>query len=173
MLLKSNGQTIAVLKVPFIWPTGDYSFDVSTGGSNLFGMRGDFFGGPEFVHPFGDGKKFLCIYDNDTAMLAFVVDFTGSVPNTSISEWWPQDGYCRGCLVRESTNVAFTTSGDIRMPALSEVREISDELKKMPRKQFLAESLPSLDLGFYRYYLPKDWILRQLDTNRTSVWPTR
>ena len=78
VLLKVDGKIIAVVRQPFLRPIwNEGSADVYVGKEKIFSLWEDFFDGPMFIYAFADGKRFLCDYDDDTAMLDFVVDFGG------------------------------------------------------------------------------------------------
>jgi hypothetical protein len=134
-------------------------------------LWGDLFDFPLFIYPFADGKRFLCIDDDDTAMLVFVVDCGGSATNLPYLPQWPPDDYTRTYLAQRATNVVIETKGTVRLPSYAEVQEVSRSLVDLTPRRLNAASFPCWDLGVYRYYLPKEFLLRQLQTNRQSVWP--
>jgi hypothetical protein len=124
-----------------------------------------------FIYPFADKQRFLCIDDDDTCFLVFVVDFSSSSTKTVDSSGWPPDSYTRNYMASRSTNVVTDTIGYVRLPSFKEVQETSDYLTKLTPKQFKSMSLPSIDFGMYRLYWPKDTLLACLATNRESVSP--
>jgi len=122
-----------------------------------------------FVHTFADRKRFLCIYDYDTAVLVFVVD-TGASTAPTTNEW-PPDGSLRDSMTMFITNVVVRSQGLARLPTLTEVQEVSRDLAGLSPTQLKARSFPSGDLGLYRYYWPKDLLLKELKPDRNSAWP--
>lgn len=169
--LVSDGRVVAVAKWPFVMPWKEYVFDVYAGKSRVFGLRGDFFDFPLFIYPFADGKRFLCIDDDDTSVLVFIVDLRGSSTNVSSSFGWPPDDYTRNYMASRATNVVIGTKGSVRLPSFAEVQEVSSNLVSLSAKQLEAASFPCADIGVYRCYWPKEDLLSELDTNRHSVWP--
>jgi len=171
VLLVSNGKVVAVVKRSFAPPWREAEYGIYAGNSNLFSMWGDTFEFPIFVHAFQDGRRFLCIVDDDTAILVFVVDFTGSSSSVTNLPKWPPDEYTRTYLAQRATNRVTKTHGAVRLPNCMEIRQASCEIESLTDGQFRAASLPTWDLGFYRFYWPKKALLSALDTNRSSVWP--
>src|SRR5215472_780427 len=76
--LMSQGKTVAIAKRPSALAWNDNECGVYVGRTNAFSLWGDFFDFPLFIYPFADGERFLCIYDFDTSVLVFVVDFAPS-----------------------------------------------------------------------------------------------
>src|SRR5579862_5990409 len=114
--LMVNGKTVAVVREPFYSSWNDRPVDVYAGKDKLFSLREDFWDCPIFIYPFADGKRFLCDYDDDTAMLDFVVDFNIPTTNGTSLLKWPTDDYVRGVLFWGATNVTFNTKGIVRLP---------------------------------------------------------
>ncbi|MGO8931921.1 MAG: hypothetical protein ACLQU3_34125 [Limisphaerales bacterium] len=169
--LVSEGKVVAVAKRPFAMPWSDNEFPVYAGKSKVFSLWGDAFDGPLFIFPFADRKRFMCIDDDDTAVLVFVVDFSGPTTNRSDTPGWPPDDYTRKHLADRATNVVVETKGAIRLPSYAEVQEVSRNLVSLTPSQLDAVSFPWWDLGIYRSYTPVEFLLRQLQTNRHSCWP--
>lgn len=164
--LAVNGRTVAVVKQPFIEPFfGDASADVYVGKSKLFSMGEDFSDGPTFIYPFPDGKRFLCDYDDDIAMLDFVVDFRDSTNNPPNMSQWPPDSDVRECLTRGATNIVYNTRGSVRLPTYRELQEVSDFLNGKETVPIKAGYLNFMSIG------SKKSILMDLATNRNSCWP--
>lgn len=167
--LFSDGRNVAVAHRPFVIPWSDNEFSIYDGKSKLFGLWADFFDFPLFVYPFADGKRFLCIDDDDTSVLVFVVDFSAWTPNESFG--WPPNDYVRRYMTGRMTNVVIDTTGHVRLPSFVEVQEVSSNLISMSAGRFKATSFPSADFGVYRFYWTKEDLLSELATNRQSVWP--
>jgi hypothetical protein len=167
--LLCNGHAVAFAQRPWVMPWSDNEFNVYDGKSKLFSLWGDFFDFPLFIHPFADGKRFLCIDDDDTSVLVFVVDFSVSTRNESSR--WPPNDYLRSYMAGRITNVVYNTTARVRLPEVAEVQEVSSNLETMPPDQFEASSFPSADFGLYRSYWSKEGLLSELATNRQSVWP--
>src|ERR1035437_2805012 len=168
--IEANGKVVALGKRPFVMPWSDNEFGVYANNSKVFSLWGDVFDFPLFIHAFADGKRFLCIDDDDTAVLVFVVDLGAAVTNTAISFGWPPDEYTRTHLAQRATNIIIETKGQVRLPSYSEVQEASSHLAKLTPRQLKAASYPCADFGVYRFYWPKEALLSALDTNRHSVW---
>jgi hypothetical protein len=134
-------------------------------------LWGDAFDFPLFIYPFADDQRFLCIYDDDTAMLVFVVDFASSPESVIKQSEWPPNDYTRSYLAQRATNVVMKTKGLVRLPVLSELQEVSSNLTSITSSQFKTASFPVLDLGLYRSYWPKEALLSALHTNRQACWP--
>jgi len=169
--LVSNGKVLAVAKRPFVMPWSDNEFGVYAGNSKLFSLWGDVFHFPLFIYPFTDGKRFLCIDDDDTAILVFVVDLGVQATNAVDSLGWPPDEYTRNYLAQRATNVVTATKGSVRLPSYGEVEEASSQLVNLTPNQFKAASFPCADFGVHRGYWPKESLLSALHTNRHACWP--
>jgi hypothetical protein len=168
MPLVAGGRTVAVVKQPLIRPLfSDGWADVYVGTNRIFSLPENYFldGGPIFIYPFGDGKRFLFDYDDDTAMLDFVVEVGGSVTNKPNSDEWPRDGYVRGYLSSAITNFSIGTGVTIRLPNYDELGEVSS---------YVNNAMPSLTHAAYFYRIePKDSLLLDLATNRRACWPIK
>src|SRR5260221_1691866 len=114
--LVSNGKVVAVAKLPFALPWSDTEPSVYTGKTKLFGLWGGAFECPLYIHPFADGQRFLCIDDDDTSVLVFVVDLMPSATNAPVSSGWPPNDYLRGYMAGRITNVVMNTKGLVRLP---------------------------------------------------------
>jgi len=169
--LDSDGKVMAVAKRPFAMPWNDNEYGVYAGNPRVFSLWGDIFDAPLFIYPFADGKRYLCIDDDDTSVLVFIVDLRGPTTNSSGSFGWPPDDYTRTYMARRATDVVIDTKGSVRLPSFEEVQEVSSNLVRLSLRQFKAASFPSIDFGVYRDYWPKEALLSQLETNRHSVWP--
>jgi hypothetical protein len=167
----ANGKVVAVGKRPFVMPWRDNEFGVYADNLKVFSLWGDMFDYPLFIHAFPDGKRFLCIDDDDTAVLVFVVDLGGRATNAVDSLEWPPDEYTRNHLAQRATNIIIETKGQVRLPSFSEVQEVSSNLANMTPRGLKAASYPCIDFGVYRGYWPKEALLNALDANRHSVWP--
>ncbi len=166
-----NGKVIEVATRPFVMPWEENDFGIYAGNSKVFGLWGDAFDSPLFIYLFVDGKRFLCIDDDDTSVLVFVVDFRGLIANTTNSFGWPPDSYTRAYMASRSTNVVMDTKGYIRLPTFAEVQEASSNLTQLSPEQFKDASFPAVDFGVLRSYWPKEKLLSELATNRQSVLP--
>lgn len=164
--LVANGKTIAVAKESFFLPWKDGELDVYAGNTNLFSIWEDFFDFPVFIYPFADGNRFLCIDDDDTSVLVFVVDFNPSATNDAQSPLWPPDSYVRTYIAGRMTNVVMNTKGFVRLPTLSELQETSSYLANSRSGQIEKNSF-----GVYNSRWPNQKLLSELATNRNSVWP--
>jgi hypothetical protein len=169
--LVSNGKVVATARRPWAMPWRDNEFGVCVGTKQLFSLWGDFFDFPLYIYPFADHRRFLCIYDDDTAVLVFVVDFTPPEPSATNAADWPVDDYLRSHLAARATNVVIVTSGFARLPSRAELLEVSASLTRLSPGEFRARSFPAADLGLYRGYWPKAALLSALATNRTAIWP--
>jgi hypothetical protein len=169
--LISDGKTLAIAQrsSALAWNNGESRVCVDR--TNAFSVWEDFFDFPLFIYPFADGERFLCIYDYDTAVLVFVIDFAPSAASTARLPEWPSDAYVRGVLMAGATNVVMKTKGLVRLPGRPELEEVSSTLTSLSVRQLRARSFPALDLGVYRGYWPKEALLAALHTNRQSCWP--
>jgi len=166
---KNNGKVVAVARRSVFAPIlNDGTIDIYSGKERVFSLWEDFFDSPVFIYPFADGKRFLCDYDDDTAMLDFVVDLNASNSNRADSANWPSDEYLRSNLARMATNVVFNTTGIVRLPNHEELQEVSDSL---------ASANPKRESGGYFFLILGNWdkefLLRDLATNRQSFWPMK
>ena len=164
--LGANGKTIAVAKRPLVQPIRIGATDFYVGKEKIFSLWQDFFNFPCFIYPFADGKRFLCDYDDDTALLDFVVDFSTPGTNAPNSSQWPPDDYTRTYMASRITNVVLNTKGIVRLPTYAELREVSNYLTGENPAAVKAGYFQSLDFG------TKEGLLLDLATNRQSVWPT-
>lgn len=169
--LVSNGKVIAVAKRPFVWPSKDNEFGVYVGKSKIFSLWGDFADSPVLIYPFADGKRFLCIDDDDTSVLVFVVDLGSSIQVSTNSSLWPPNDYLRTYMAGRMTNVMIMNTGRVRLPTYAEVQETSSNLRALTEAELRARSFPSGDFGIYRFYWSKAELLSEVATNRQSVWP--
>jgi hypothetical protein len=169
--LVSNGRIVAVATRPLPTPWTDNEFGVYAGGAKVFNLWGDFFDVPLLIYPYADGKRFLCIDDDDTAVLVFIVDLNATNTIALASDNWPKDDYAREHLASRATNVVMATKGIVRLPNYAELREVSGCLMSLTPSQLQTVSFPFNDLGLCRFYCTKDDLLKELNTNRTSVWP--
>jgi hypothetical protein len=169
--LVSVGKVVAVGHRPFVMPWNENQFGVYAGKTKLFSLWGDASDSPLFIFPFADRKRFLCIDDDDTSVLVFVVDFSSTGTNTSGPFGWPPNDYLRDYIARRCTNVVMDTKACVRLPSFPEVEEVSSNIAALSPSQLGAESFPFWDLGVYRGYWPKKVLLSALATNRQSVWP--
>jgi hypothetical protein len=169
--LLCNGKVRATAKRPLLLPWKDNDVSVYVGKSNVFSVWVDLFDFPLFMYAFGDGHRFLCIYDYDTSVLVFVVDFSKSTANTTKAPEWPSDEYVRGVLFSGATNVVMNTTGLVRLPMYAELQEVSTNLTNLTPKQVEAVCFPAIDLGLSRHYWPQQKLLSALQTNRQACWP--
>ena len=167
--LISNGKVVAIAKRPLLW--GDVEYPVYAGNSRLFSLWGDAFDIPWLIYPFADGQRFLCVYDYDISVPVFIVEFGNSATNAVKTAGWPPDYYTRNSLAEAATNIVTTSTGTVRLPTYDELQEVSAHLEKMTPSELKVASFPSFDLGLYRFYVPKDILLKELDVNRRSAWP--
>jgi hypothetical protein len=167
--LMSDGRTIAFAKRPFLW--GDNEYPIYAGSVRIFSLWGDMFDSPWFIYPFADGQRFLCVDDDDTSVLVFVVDCKGSSSNALGTSGWPPDEYTRTYLAGRAPKIVIGSKGSVRLPSYDEVREAADYVGRLSPAQLNRVSFPTLDLGFYRFYISKEVLLKELDANRNSVWP--
>lgn len=161
--LRANGKVVATVKLPAPLRWGDKEYAVYAGETKLFSIWGDFFDSPLCLYAFADGKRFLCVDDDDTSMLVFVVDLrSGSTNLPRSSDWPPNSGsmgsYVRDYLEHRAPQVMIEGSNYVRLPNMAEVREAASNIDNMSR-------LTLFPLG------NKTWILNNLATNRASVWP--
>jgi hypothetical protein len=169
--LLSNGKVVATAKRPSATSWGGNKVGVYAGNSKIFSMLGDIWSFPIFIYPFADAQRFLCIYDDDTAVLVFVVDSNLSRTNALPSAEWPPNDYLRGYLAQRASSVVAETRCSVRLPSYAELEEASSNLVSMPPRQFKATSFPCADLGLYRSYWGKEDLLSALHTNRQGAWP--
>ena len=169
--LVSNGKVVAFAGRSFAPHWNDSPIDVYVGKKKAFSLWSDFFDFPLFIYPFPDKQRFLCIDDDDTSVLVFVVDFRTSGLKDSNSVKWPTDDYVRTYMASRATNVVMETKGSVRLPDYSELQEASNDLINLTSGQFQATSFPCGDLGFYRFYWTREELLSELAVDRKSVWP--
>lgn len=162
VLLVSHGKTIAIAKQPFLKPWGDGQMDVYAGKTKVFSLWEDAFDGPVFIYPFADGKRFLCDFDDDTAMLDFIVDLRTTGTNDLDQLTWPPDGYVRNYIASRATNVVFNTKGFARLPSYGELQEVSSYLTSGTSEKIYANC--------FRVFGNRNSILLDLATNRQSAW---
>lgn len=169
--LVSHGSVVAVATRPLVLPWNDNEFSVYVGKSKVFSLWGDIWDVPLFIYPFTDDKRFLCIYDDDTAILVFIVDLNASATNAGALSTWPPNDYLRSYIARRMTKIVIETSGIVRLPTYPELQETSHYLTSLTNGELEDRSFPFLDLGFYRTYDTKNGLLSELDPNRQSAWP--
>ena len=101
MKLRANGRVVAAAKLPSAPSWSDNEYPVYAGKTKLFSIWGDFFDCPLCLYAFADGKRFLCVDDDDTSMLVFVVDLRSGSTNLPRSSDWPPNGGSMGSYVRD------------------------------------------------------------------------
>jgi hypothetical protein len=174
VFLASSGGSVVKARDPAGLPWDDRVVTFSVGRSNVFAVWKDFWDCPLFVYSFADARRFLCIYDDDTALLTFVVDCEPRGTNAINLRPWPPDDYTREHLERRATNVVVNCNGVVRLPTYAEVQEVSSKVKAWTPQQLRAATFPGLDFGFCQFRSSdKEFVLRLLDPNRNSVWPTK
>jgi hypothetical protein len=171
VLLTSDGKVTAVAKRPFVFPWNDNEFSVYQGSSKIFSLWGDVWDDPLFIHPFADEKRFLCIYDDDTSVLVFVLDLNTSLISSGKRPTWPSDDFLRSYMATRMSKVVMETHGVVRLPTYSELKEAAQELKSLTQSQLEAISFPQADFGVYRIYWSKKVLLSELEPGRRSAWP--
>lgn len=169
MPLIADGKVVAVVQQPVFRPLFRTDvMNVYAGDEKLFSVSQNYLldGGPVFIYPFSDGKRFLCDYDDDVAMLDFVVDFSGSTNERRVSGW-PHDGYVMMNMEARMTNVVFDTRGTVRLPTDAELQEVS--------RYVVGKGLSSTQAGYFGLSGPwtKELLLLDLATNRTLGWPVK
>ena len=169
--LMSKGTEKAYATRPFALPGKDNEISVYVGETKVFGLWSDVWDAPLFVHPFADNKRFLCIFDDDTSVLVFVVDLNASATSVGASPPWPTDDYLRKYMVRRMTEVVIEPKGTVRLPTYPELSEVTRNLAALEPTQLKTISFPQAHLGFYRTYWPKEALLSEIESNRKSVWP--
>lgn len=176
MPLMVNGKTVAVVRQPLLKPNWHYGYAyVCVGDEVVFTLAENYFldGGPVFIYPFVDGRRFFCDYDDDTSMLDFVVDLRDAATNGSRSFGWPPNDigtgeriglgdYVRTYMASRITNVVFETKGFVRLPDYSELAEV---------RSYLAATGSTQTKAAYFNLFSKEAVLLDLATNRNSVWP--
>ena len=156
--LRANGKVVAAVKLPFALSWGDEEYPVYAGKTKLFSIWGDFFDCPICLYAFADGKRFLCVDDDDTSILVFVVDLRSGSTNLPRSSDWPPNDYLRDYMEKRAPNVMIEGSNYVRLPNIAEVREAASNIDNMRRLTLFP-------------LCPKTKILDDLATNRASVWP--
>jgi len=144
--------------------------EVYVGKTKMFGLWNDAYDGPVYIYPFREGGKFLCDYNDDTAMLVFVVDFSPVDTNALNSTRWPSDNYVRSHVATRMTNVVMDAKGVVRLPTYSELLEVSSNLACMSSRQLKAASFPWCDLGIFKTYASREHLISDLATNRENIW---
>jgi len=156
--LRANGKVVAVAKLPSALSWSDNEYPVYAGKTKLFSMWGDFFDCPLYFYAFADGKRFLCVDDDDTSILVFVVDLRNGSTNLPRSSGWPPNDYLRDYMEKRAPNVMIEGSNYVRLPNIAEVREAVSNVDNM----LILTLFPLRN---------KTWILDDLATNRASAWP--
>ena len=169
--LLSGGKVVAIAERSFAPHWGDSTVNIFVGNEKVFSLWADMFDFPLFIYPFADRQRFLCIDDDDTSVLVFVVDLRASATNTPTLSKWPPDDYVRTYIASRATNVVMETKGFVRLPDYSELQEASSNLMSLTSWQLKRTSFPSGDFGIYRFYWKKEELLSGLATTRSSVWP--
>lgn len=166
--LAAGGKRIAVARSALIGPIlGKSSVDVYASNAKIFSLWEDFCDFPIFIYPFADGKRFLCDYDDDVAMLDFVVDFNPpKITDPSLPEW-PTNLELRENLERMATNIVFDTKATVRLPTYAELAEVRRYLED-------PTSTPTpVKAAYLRvlYFGVNEGLLSDLASDRSSVWP--
>jgi hypothetical protein len=168
-----SGTKSIIATTPSGWPWRDKVMTIEAGSTNVLGLWDSFFQYPVLLYSFPDGQRFLCVYDDDTAVLVFVVDCRTPETNAASQTLWPPNDYTRDYLARATTNVVIQSAGIVRLPSYDEVREVSHTISAWTPRQFKACCFPVNDIGVFWFYFPKDFVLMALDTNRQSCWPAK
>jgi hypothetical protein len=171
--IDSYGKTVAIAKRSmFSAFYSDGQVNVYHGKERIFTVWEDVFDSPLFFYSFPDEQRFLCVDDDDTLMLVFVVDFRRTATNTP-QLTWPQSTDTRNAMASRITNAVYNTKGLVRLPNEEELQEVSSYLISATPKQIEHSSFPFCDLGIWWSYEEKDYLLLDLATNRQSPWPTK
>ena len=147
----------------------DGEVNVYLGDQKIFGLWQDSFDSPLYVYPFADAKRYLCVYNRDTAILVFVADLDSSRTNQTVN--WPVRGELRDYLARGATKVMLNSNVLARMATDDELQEVRDHLSRASEVKIKAASLPYCDLGVCRSYEDRATLLLDLATNRQNYWP--
>jgi len=140
----------------------------------VFSLWGGPFTGPIFIYPFGDRERYLCIFNDDTAILVFVVDTISAGESRLEPKWnWPTDDFARRSLASRATNIVIQTKGIVRFPNTLELREVSQYLRSASGHQFRTASFPIWDLGICRLYWSKEQLINALSPDRHHYWPLK
>lgn len=158
--LIANGKVVAVAKQSLFLPWHEGELSVYIGKTKAFGVWEDFFDYPVFIYPFSDGKRFLCIDNDDTSVLIYVVDLNASATRASL---WPPDNYARTYIFERMTNVVMDTKGIVRLPTYPELQDAASYLAN--------PELKNDSIGVYSAHWSVQKLLSELDSNRVSVWP--
>jgi hypothetical protein len=168
--LRLNDRTVAVAKRSVLPAWDDGVVNVYAGKEKIFSLWTSAFTSPLFFYPFADGQRFLCDYNDDTAILVFVVDFRTSVTNATAFSW-PGDDFARKEMAARATNVVMETKGIVRLPTYAELQEVSTYLIDATPQQIKNASFPYCDLGILWNYAEKNFLLADVATNRQASWP--
>jgi hypothetical protein len=160
-----KGKFSGVARQPWFEPLSNRRAEIYVGNEKIFSLLEDFWDGPIFIYPFEDGKRFLCDYDDDVAMLDFIVDFSGMPTSALNSSPWPTDDRLRADLARMATNIVYDTRGVVRLPNHTELQEITAYLTSTTPKPNNA--------GYFNFlnFWTKESLLLDLASNRQSCWP--
>ena len=167
--LFSDGKIIAVARHPFLW--GELDCPVWRGNAKLFSLWEDMFDAPWFIYPFADAQRYLCIDDDDTSVMVFVVDLRAPDTNATVSFGWPHGAEMRRYMAGRAPRIVTGPPGAVRLPTFEELEEAAERIRDMPAAQFKRASFPALDLCWYRLYVPKEDLIKQLAPDRYSYWP--
>ena len=167
-LLGSSGGKIAVATRSIVPSLDNGAVDVCVEDEKVFSLWEDWCDGPLFIYPFVDGRRFLCDYNYDTAILVFVVDLDTTHTNLQKQAEWPADRELRANLASSATNACTQSKGIIRLASAAELQEVRDYLLLAAASRIRTASFPYCDFGFYHDFAEKDFLLLSLATNRQS-----
>lgn len=168
-LLGMQGGKKIVARRSIIPDLRDGEVGVYVGDEKVFSLWEDWCDGPLFIYPFGDGRRFFCDYNYDTAILDFVVDLDPSHTNLTVN--WPANHEVRKYLAQSATNVAYDTKGMIRLPTDEELDEVRDYLARTSARKINDSSIPYTDFGIRHGYARREFLLLDIATNRQNHWP--
>jgi hypothetical protein len=141
--LAYGNRTVGAAENPLFLPCGDTR--VYIGNKKIFRLYNGAFEFPLLIHALDYGKRVLCVYENDTYDLVFVVDCNGSKTNTSSSLVW-------------APYIVKDTEALVRLPTQQELADTIGWFVKLTPAEFTTASFPRFDCGFRKFYEDRELV---------------
>lgn len=154
-----NGKDI-IVKIPPILITGlfkNYEIQLSsTTSKNYLNLLYCTFDAPLLFLPSGDNNAIFVMYFFDIEDHVFAIELDNTIGADDLNG------------MHKSIKRIVTSSNGFKVRYLTEeeVEHVTNELTAMTENKYKRLSVPSLDLGFYKFYMPRNRVLEMLQNEK-------
>lgn len=159
--LSENGLNV---KIPSILITGlfkNYEIQVSekSNSKKYLNLLYTTFDAPLILFPSRDSNAIFVMYFFDIEDHVFAIELGGAIGDDDLND------------MHKSIKRIVTSSNGFKVRYLTEqeIEKVSNELNSMPEDKYKKLSIPSLDLGFYKFYMPKSRVLEMLQKDKKRL----